>query len=257
MKILKRDLIKELNIIDNNYSNFPNEIEIIDNLKKTDTNVENIKNIILSLFKNNLVFDGKETLQYMKSNGSKNFKQNEWPGFFIEEKMNTIFPKGRRYINTNFDFSIVDNNNIIDGDIKVHTTYKNSEKGSDSLVLNDISAFDMAIEKNGIFYLVTFGVHVRLDNETQDFKKWVLAEIKNKSEYSKKNENVPNRRTRLYKTGFLIQEIIITPLYVEDYKNIFGLFNQGVNSNGKPRLAKYSVGYSTLKDQSLIIDLKF
>ena len=180
---------------------------------------------------------GKEAILQMKKEGSPNWKQMEWIGFWFEFFIqNEIQPRlgntaGPKYGNTIFDIKLE-----YVWDLKAHPNHK------DDLLLNDQEAVRFCIRDNG--GVIVEGA-VEYDDENETFKNWHDALKGKQSKYVTERiaRNAPSRRR---KTGFTPTSIVgiwvdslNTLIQGEDDGWISGFQENMRNSNGNPRRAKF------------------
>jgi hypothetical protein len=128
-------------------------------------------------------WDGRLTVQLMRDNESRNWRQTEWPGFYFEERVATLLngayptpPLGgprRTYGATPFDYA----SSTRVWDAKAHTVQKVMvpsgkcfDSASRAAILNDSAAINACLAEQGLGFLVLDGV-ARFD-ETGAFDEW-------------------------------------------------------------------------------------
>lgn len=187
------------------------------------------------------VIDGKIAVQMLRAEGSSNWRQMEWIGFWFEHVVATqVVPKtggsrGPTYGNTEFDFQ----RNFV-WDLKVHVS------GSDWLILNDQDAVHACIsDHSGIGYLIVEGAaDFDLDGS---FKAW-HDNLKGGTSAYERNRVMRGARSRRRKTSFRPGRILAVwiPSSADASKAVkdgwLKGFQEGMrNSNGNPRRAKFQV----------------
>lgn len=202
------------------------------------------------------IVDGKDAILQMKEEGSSNWRQMEWIGFWFEHFVKTkIIPKtggasGPTYGKTTFDYQ-----RDYVWDLKVHP------KGSGDLILNDREAIDNCIkEKSGLGFFIVEG-QAKYD-ESEKFKKWHDALKGGTSKYEK--DRVARKApSRVRKISFIPQEI--TAIWFSNSTDIseglsdkwLSSFQEGMrNSNGKMRRAKYKIAPNSLPNKIILISKK-
>jgi len=211
---------------------------------------------VLSPFVNKQL-DGKETVKYMRDTGSKNWKQMEWVGFFIEEECRKILieniggKKGSSYGRTGFDY---ENENT--WDIKAHSIKDKHGAEIKDCILNDKSAMESVLDKDGYVGAIIFLCDVEHDS-TGEFKEWHDNLKGKKSKYVEKGI-ATNRPSRSRKKSCFIKGIIILKITKEDLVN--GIdekwiesFQEGmINSNGHYRREKIAISINDIPERCII-----
>ena len=186
--------------------------------------------------------DGKDAILQMKEEGSANWRQMEWIGFWFEHFVKTEVT-GRLGISTGPSFGRTQFDLIISKvwDLKVHPRSANGR-----LILNDREAIDSCIaEKGGFGFVVVIG-EAEYDEEGE-FKAWHddLKGGTSAYEVVRIQRGAPSRRR---KVSFNPQSV--EAVFFSDQGEInqglsegwISLFQAGMrNSNGNPRREKYQI----------------
>lgn len=184
-------------------------------------------------------WDGKDAIIYMRENGSKNWKQMEWPGWFFEFMCGKILRQdsffdipGKAYGRVSFDGF-----KEINFDFKSHSEFEGS---TSKVPTNGYIEVEKAIEEFGqVCFIVACG-YVEFDDDNQSFKIWHDELKGKKSAYVLRGED-EGRSSRRRKTKFYLNKIVF--LFVD--KNtlpLVGSFQKGmINSNGTPRNEKVMI----------------
>ena len=182
-------------------------------------------------------WDGKTAISEMKK-FDYNWKQMEWIGFYFQLLVKRAGAQhgfkmpGRRLISGDFDATF----NGFDWDLKAHSTQNADGKPQFVSILNDIAAIDVALlEKGRVFIAVAEGKAIYDVDGT--FHAWHEALKGPASRYVLEGQ-ATGRRSRVRKSGFTLEAIKVYEL--ESTKDL-GFMNQGRNSNGRPRPAKYTL----------------
>lgn len=170
----------------------------------------------------------------MINNKYNNAEQSEWPGFYMEYRL-------EKYINTfnmqtviqflhnkskgQIDLDLYFPQNCCYGDLKTHSNSSNEIPG------NDLSTISKVISKSNLYYVVCN--HDTIKDQDCNYEVTIFWNKLRKKEdthsYGKKMKN----------------SIIITDYQILDInkynKKYLKVFNQGVNSNNKPREPKISI----------------
>lgn len=184
---------------------------------------------------------GKEAILQMKSEGSPNWKQMEWIGFWFEHLVSRhLLPAGNDRELSKHGKTTFDLRRQYIWDLKSHPNQ------SKSLILNDRSAIEECLkEEAGLGFIILSG-DVEYD-KTGEFKKWHDALKGGTSAYEKSRilRNAPSRR----------RKVNFTPTSVDAYwfskvseiekclmEGILSEFQTGMrNSNGKSRKPKIMI----------------
>jgi len=192
--------------------------------------------------------DGKQAIIEMRDQGSPNWRQMEWIGFWFEHFVKTkIIPltgghTGPTYGKTTFDYQ---RKHV--WDLKSHPS------DSGDLILNDREAIDLCIKENsGLGFFIIEG-NAEYDKD-QEFKSWHDLLKGGTSKYEK--ERIARKApSRVRKTSFSPQ--IINAIWFPNQKTIndgltkkwLTTFQEGMrNSNGKLRRGKYKIDPNDLPE---------
>ena len=160
------------------------------------------------------VWDGRESIQYMKDNGCSQWRQMEWTGFYFQFMCEQILRKdgfmkipGPKYGKVEFDGF-----KSIPWDFKAHSIDKN-KKDTDKIPTNGYIECTKAISEYGQVGFIIITGDSDYDDENQTFKKW-HDELKggtSKYELERINRSAPSRRR---KVNFKPVELIF--VFVDD-----------------------------------------
>ncbi len=197
---------------------------------------------------------GVNAVEAMRKEGSRNWKQMEWIGFWfehlVEKKIITSVGgnTGPRYGNTVFDMQ---RKHV--WDLKVHLD------GSDWLILNDCEAVRFCIEDySGIGYLIVEGSAQFDDDGT--FKKWHDEQKGAQSTYETERikRGAPSRRR---KKVFFPQRLVsvwiptLGDLAKGDEDGWLKGFQKGMrNSNGTLRREKFQIKVNEVPNNYILFD---
>ena len=197
------------------------------------------------------VWDGKESIMYMKDNNCTQWRQMEWPGFYFQFMCETILSEdgymdipGPRYGNVEFDGF-----RTIPWDFKAHSIDP-AKEDKEQVPTN---GFDEAVEAIGEYGAVGFIImsgYSEYDDENQSFKQWhdVLKGGVSKYEKERVKRKAPSRRR---KVSFTPKELIFV-FVDENNVNSCGKFQANFrNSNGVARNAKILLDLK--KNKELIV----
>lgn len=175
---------------------------------------------------------------------SKDWKQGEWPGFYIEHRFRTFIESNniekiqftaksnKSKTKKSFDFDLFFPNEQFYGDLKSSDIEKKDAPG------NDQKTFKECVEQHEKFWYVIFEHESEKDKDNanveaiirQDFIAEVTGKIpeKDKISYASKLKSMVN-----YKSMYIVE------LNKSNYLNVVKDFKQGKQQNGSPRNLKY------------------
>lgn len=205
----------------------------------------------------NIHLDGKETVLKMRGAGSRNWKQMEWIGFFMEEDTYSSLIKnigggpGPKYGKTQIDYC-----RNFPWDIKTHTISDKNDKPKYECILNDSEAIEKSIEEYGKIGFIIYLVDPVWDQDSS-FKEWHDVLKGKMSEYvmERIDRGAPSR---IRKRGGVIKGIVMFYLDVNSLKQgieegWINYFQEGMrNSNGSPRKSKYTVYLGKIPEAYLV-----
>lgn len=190
-----------------------------------------------------LIMDGKSCVEEMYLAEDKNWRQTEWQGFYFEMKVESALTRsiggGREtFFNTEFDYV----RNFI-WDLKMHSSTNKTGKESTGLILNDTRAIDRAVEERGLGFIILSAV----PTYDREFTRW-------HKQFRGGGDSEPGRTLKSY---FVSERLDI--FYIPDASRLakakentqLSVMNQGRNSNGKPRPAKYSLDIIKVRETDL------
>jgi hypothetical protein len=187
--------------------------------------------------------DGKTAILEMKKEGSPNWRQMEWIGFWFEHFVDEVFLTeskgltGPKFGKTQFDMML-----STPWDLKAHPS------DISKIILNDKSAVDACISEFGAINYLLISGRTEYDDEERSFKTWHDS-IKggvSKYETTRVNEGRPSRRR---KVSFAPTQLFAFSLDRDSLdgaiqNGTIGSFQEGMrNSNGKPRNGKYMLKF--------------
>ena len=197
--------------------------------------------------------DGREAILKMKNEGSTNWRQMEWIGFWFEHFVQSQLKNalsattGPTYGSTTFDLK----RNYV-WDLKSHPI------NITNLILNDVNAIKSCIKDQGGLGFVILSGSVDYDGEEMGFKKWHDQLKGGISAYEKERvgRKAPSRRR---KTKFMPTKV--DGIWFDSFSQIemalskghMAYFQKGMrNSNGKPRPEKIMIKNTSLIEDYLI-----
>ena len=201
---------------------------------------EEERETIFRLLKEGLpeIWDGKESIKFMKDEGCTQWRQMEWPGFYFQFMCETILSKygfmdipGPKYGKVEFDGF-----KTIPWDFKAHSIPRGVED-KEQIPTNGFDESVQAIDEYGaVGFIIISGIS-EYDDDNQSFKIWHDELKGGVSDYEKERirRKAPSRRR---KVNFSPKELIF--VFVDDDNiNSCGKFQTNFrNSNGTARRAK-------------------
>lgn len=199
-------------------------------------------------------WEGKTTIQYMKDNGCRNWRQMEWPGWYFQfmcenilEKDNFFAIPGPSYGKVEFDGKM-----IIPWDFKAHTTNGSSEN---QVPTNGYNEVESAINDYGtVGFIIASGAAI-FDDENQTFKRWHDA-LKGKTSKYEQNRIARGAKSRRRKASFKLDSIRF--IFIDRTTlGYCGSFQKGMrNSGGSPRKSKVMLDISDPRLEQYIFEIK-
>ncbi len=190
-----------------------------------------------------LTMDGTDCVKEMHLAEESNWRQTEWQGFYFEMKIEAALTSsiggGRQiFFNTEFDYV----RNFI-WDIKMHSSTNKNGKPSNSLILNDTRAVNKAVEDQGLGFVILSAI----PTYDREFTIW----------HKRYRDGGDSEPKRTLKSRFISQKLdmFFIPnterMDEAKEKSQLTIMNQGRNSNGRPRPAKYSLDLTKARDTNL------
>ena len=197
-------------------------------------------------------FDGKESIRWLHKYSTQR-RQDEWAAFFFEEYCFPLLTnflggwKGPRITkDKRFDYQ----RNYV-WDLKLESILDKNGKKSSWIILNDKIATDRILNlEAGIGFVIAM-VNFSFDIDGK-LRKW-----RETFEKIPKKHTGPGKTRVLKKSGKVIEFKIVL---LRNYNQIkegfeegwFGKFNQGRNSDGRPRPPKYMINMNTIPEKYVV-----
>ncbi|MFD6727466.1 hypothetical protein ACFWB5_02430 [Corynebacterium xerosis] len=193
-------------------------------------------------------WDGMSAVTRMLDEGSTNWAQMEWIGFYFEHLavpalINAGLSTGAYQVGT----TKFDVRGKYIWDLKVHS---NRSAANDSALLNDRYSIEACIQNYGSVGFIVLRGAAKLDDDARTFQMW--HERLKVREGKKKGVTIPGSNSRRRKMEFTPEALDYVWLSGSESldrlkgEGIFAVHHQGKNSNGKPRPDKYSLNLSAL-----------
>lgn len=193
-------------------------------------------------------WDGKEKVMEMKTEGGRNWRQLEWPGFYFEHIMEKVVDKGK-FFTVGYDNMKFDMFDFIPWDLKVHSSNSTSK---DKIITNELLSIRKSIDdygKQGFIILEGESIY----EEDSEFRIWHDKEKGKPSNYQIKNQ-LDNKKHRRRKKAFKPTRLL-TLIFDESDLDKHPQFQQGfINSNGKKRNAKFVIDLTKLESKNILLE---
>lgn len=197
------------------------------------------------------IWDGKESILYMKNNSCHHWRQMEWAGFYFQFMCEKILSEndfmkipGPRYGNVEFDGF-----KSIPWDFKVHSIDRNKNNNF-KIPTNGYNEVKQAINQYGTVGFIIINGYSDYDDEEQTFKKWHDILKGGKSEYEKKRiiRGASSRRRKINFQPFELVFVLVNSSNI----NTCGKFQTNFrNADGTSRNSKVMLDLK--KNDKLII----
>ena len=214
--------------------------------------VDTIEQLQLASQNMSKIWDGRSSIVEMKDSGSKDWKQMEWMGFYFEFLCQTHFDgiidmPGKKYRSTTFDAFCE-----ISWDFKAHAANTTRH----DVITNDVEAIKSTLDDYGYYGIILAIGEVEYNDEQRTFKKWhdELKERISKYEINRINRGAMSRRR---KTEFILSEIHFICLDIQTLDQCSSIYQQGRNSNGRPRPPKFNLNVQKIPDSALAATVEF
>lgn len=200
----------------------------------------------------NYYWDGKSCIIEMKNEGSNQWRQMEWPGFYLEHIAEKILGESLDMSGVIYGNTKIDMFKEIPWDLKSHTINANNPN---IVPTNDIDAIYNAIEDFGYIGFVILEGQAVWDYD-KSFKKWHDELKGKKSKYVREGEKT-GRKSRRRKRAFSVESMKVIALNKEDVERQPSFQNGMKNSNGKDRNSKMMLNYNLLTEKNIILHKSF
>lgn len=197
------------------------------------------------------IWDGKKSIEYMKSEGCNNWKQMEWPGFYFQFMCETILSKngfmdipGPKYGKVEFDGF-----KTIPWDFKAHSIDP-QKKDKEEIITNGFNETVKAIDEyKAVGFIIIYGL-TEYDDENQTFKHWHDEFKGGVSNYEKERikRKAPSRRR---KVSFTPTELVFVLLNKNNINSCEKFQKNFRNADGSARNDK--VRLDLKKNNDLIV----
>lgn len=197
-------------------------------------------------------WDGRTAIGSMKNEGSRQWRQMEWIGWYFQHLCETRLSNvleipGSRYGRVSFDGFAE-----IPWDFKAHPERNSKGKTENQVIVNDKVAIESALEQYGEAGLILAIGEAAFDDAERGFQLWHQEFKGGQSAYEKERE-LRQAPSRLRKTGFNLKEIQLILLNQETLRHA-SPFQKGFrNSNGNPRNEKVKIELNLIEPFKTIV----
>jgi hypothetical protein len=190
-------------------------------------------------------WNGKECYKEMIDNNYTNAFQSEWAGFYLEYKFEMfleedkqrkticLFVRDKKINGHDLDLNFHDE---FLGDLKTHSV------DSSAVLGNDMNVVDKVLDKYNKLWYVIFE-HDTIKDNTKDYE--VTTYWNQKINCLKEKKKPLDSYGSRMKNSIEIKKMIIAEINKYN-KKYLSVFNQGLNSNGKPREPKIKINNKAL-----------
>lgn len=180
-------------------------------------------------------WDGRSAVEEMVAKTFSNARQTEWPGWFFEFKALPDLKKKYGGGPVKFGSTTFDYRGKHTWDMKVHS----ETPGKNRVILNDMDSIKLAVEQDGLGFIILRGVP-SFNNE-EDFYFWHNHILRGKPQSPR------SASSRKLKTAFSPR--VLEFYFVDSYADLNRLestgvlseFKQGRQQSGAPRKVKYQM----------------
>lgn len=177
-------------------------------------------------------WDGRSCILEMKENGGR-WRDMEWIGWYFEylcqrRLAGILKMPSEKCLRCRFD-----GYGAVNWDFKAKATKSDDHRA----ILNDLESMDLSIKHHGEHGIVLALLNVDYNDDDRTFQRWHTQLKGGKSAYELKREE-RTAISRWRKTKAELVEILILRVNAKN-KHCLSIHQQGRNSNGKPRPAKY------------------
>lgn len=244
--IFKRKDRNKNELITIKYNNFKNYL---------DGNLEDSNNELFNIFKEfnkNKCFKkwitAKESIPEMYKNNWNKWKETEWPGWYIEFKMNTFIKEKNLdnnilYVGSSnkkegdLDFDLWFKKDNFFGDLKASNNSKKEAPG------NDQENFIKCINKYNKFWYIIYEHDTIKDSEENNYEatRFRTNFIKEKNEWPKNKKFDELSYHKKMKHSVRFTKMYIIELNEINFREVLSTFNQGKQRNGDARKPKFKI----------------
>lgn len=214
------------------------------------------RDTIFRLLKEGLpeVWDGKECIKYMRSEGCRHWRQMEWPGFYFQFMCETILSKGGfmdipgpKYGNVEFDGF-----KTIPWDFKAHSIDP-AKEDKEIIPTNGYNEVLKAIDEYGTVGFIIMSGLTKYDDENMSFKHW-HDEFKGGISNYEKDRIKRKARSRRRKVSVSPKELIFVFVNGDNIDSCDKFQKNFRNADGSPRNDKVQLN---LKSNDALIVYRY
>lgn len=205
----------------------------------------------------------KNAIPEMHNNHWNKWKEVEWPGWYLEFKMDKFIKekcleKKILYVGSShkkvgdLDFDLWFDDNNFYGDLKASDIKRNEAPG------NDKKNFIDCINKYGRFWYIIYEHDTIKDSEHNNYEatRFRTNYIKNNNEWSSKKKFDELSYYKRMKNSIKFVKMYIIELNRINFRNVLSDFNQGRQSNGDLRKPKFKISKNNI-DNFIVYEQEF
>lgn len=177
-------------------------------------------------------WDGKSSILEMKKVDFQ-WRQMEWWAFYFEYQCMNLLKENFAFPGHKFGRIVFDMRGSINWDLKSKAIRSDDHRA----ILNDMNSMDQSISNDTYHGVVLALCDVEYNDADRSFQRWHDTLKGGKSKYVRERES-RSTISRYRKTHAKVVEIQFLVFDKDNVKEL-NVFNQGRNSNGKPRAPKY------------------
>ncbi len=194
-------------------------------------------------------WEGKRSILELKS-ANYNWKQMEWWAFYFEHLCHGVLESEYSFPGDRFGTIRFDLRRSVNWDLKA----KAIKSDDHTCILNDCSAIDASVAKYGEHGVMIALCDVEYNDVDRTFQRWHSRLKGGLSDYERRRR-ARTSVSRYRKTHATLSEVLFLRFDAAIVKRL-GRYNQGRNSNGRPRPPKYTLDLEDLEGV-LVGRLKF
>ena len=205
----------------------------------------------------------KKAIPEMHHNNWNKWKETEWPGWYLEFKMDSfikekILEKKILYVGSShkhvgeLDFDLWFNEDNFYGDLKASDITKNETPG------NDQHNFIECVNKYDKFWYVIYEHDTVKDSENNNYEatRFRTNYIKNNNEWPQNKQFDELSYHKRMKNSVKFVKMYIIELNRINFRNVLSSFNQGKQPNGDARKPKFKISKKNI-DNFIVYEQEF
>jgi len=180
-------------------------------------------------------WNGRDAILQMRAEGSRNWKQTEWIGWYFEHLCSTLLDglvetPGPKYGKCRFDGFAT-----IPWDFKAHV----EKSGRNAVPVNDAEAIMRAVEEHDEVGIIIARGRAEMDDDGE-FRAWHQAISGGESAYSQA-ARARDARVRRRKVRYVVSSFDVIRIDTHAIRRLDGFQSGFRNSDGSPRRKKFQI----------------